>query len=313
MKIVKCYKHSNSDYRDIKDLGTQYKLLAKRLIEVKNLRNFVNSLKIKKISIETLEEIQKFNPCLDLVLETPNALSSLNHEFEACVNFLKSTNDTLEKEYSIKLSEYNINQALITEYTEPRFTITKLENEIKDYKAEIEFYNKENSGLNRKREFLKHKRNSVDKVKMFHQLTDDALVLRSKLLLKNELKKNFADAENELMELERKVNEQQELVGQQEINNEREAKISIRLEMELLDWRNSVRSLEKKLENLRMIKSCLFEVDGKGKRDKQEEGKLQTFSHLSDSFGQIHKENKSLFEESEKLKSRISKLFSSKS
>ena len=313
MKIAKSYKNSNSDYRDIRDLGSQIKLLSKRLNEVKGLRNFVNSMKIKQVSSETLEEIQKFTPSLDLVVETPNGLCSVNNDLEACVSFLKSTLDSLDQEYSIKNNEFHNNQALITENTESLFTRTKLESEVKDYKAEIEIYYKENSGLNRKREFLRNKRNSVDKVKIFHQLTDGALVLRSKLLLRDELKKNFADAERELMELERKVNEQQEIARQQEINDEREAKISSRLETELCDWRNSVKNAEKKLENLRMIKSCLFEVDGKGKRDLHEESKLLNYSPLSDSFGQIHKENTSLFEENEKLKSRISKLFSSKS
>jgi septal ring factor EnvC (AmiA/AmiB activator) len=182
---------------------------------------------------------------------------------------------------------------------------------VNDYTAELEQFSIEIQALQEKKmKIMNRRRTSVDKVKIFHQLSDLALSFRSKLLLREELKKNLKNAESELEDLFRKVNEEQEKLQIIEAENESDKKYASRYEVDLDELQKNIEKKKKSLEKLLGEKKAL--ISDEGNKEGFEEGETVFLSGWVNGMNEMQKEKISLMEENFKLKERISRLYSPK-
>lgn len=309
IKIAKNYSRSNADHKDCRDLSSLCKMLGKRLGESRNLRILVKSLEVKEINAEVLSQLKEFVGNCCEKLEVPGELVVVNEELESGLRKIICEFRVMEEKYQAKGEEFFKNQYLIAEVNEQRIALSQLEKEVGNYIEEIEFFKKGIAELENKKVCAGKARKSVDKIKIFHQLSDDALKLRSKLLLQKELSKDLQNAEEELEDLQRKVSNQQDSLKHLQRAFDQDTKASESLTSDLSNLHQYIKTTEKKLQSLNQLKTIYTHSIESRKKNLSEEGKVLYIDY----FTQIHNENLSLTEQSEKLKKRISRLSTSKS
>jgi hypothetical protein len=311
IKIKNSYRQSNSDYRDSRDMGNLTKLLGKRLIEVRNMAKAIRSMHLKQVSKETLASLIESFRVLEPQLDISRNLFSLNFQIEADIDTLKTYYLSKSQELDEKSEVYQENQDYLDQTLRQSNFLESLENEVNDYTAELEQFSIEIQALQEKKmKIMNRRRTSVDKVKIFHQLSDLALSFRSKLLLREELKKNLKNAESELEDLFRKVNEEQEKLQIIEAENESDKKYASRYEVDLDELQKNIEKKKKSLEKLLGEKKAL--ISDEGNKEGFEEGETVFLSGWVNGMNEMQKEKISLMEENFKLKERISRLYSPK-
>ena len=314
IKIKNSYKQSNSDYRDSRDMSNLTKMLNKRLVEVRNMSKAIKHHQLKQVSKETLAGLVESFKVLEPQLDISRNLFSLNFQIENDVETLSSYYELKCHEYNEKSELFAQNQEILNQTLEQAGLYESLENEVNDYTAELEQFGLEIQVMKEKKEkILSRRRSSVDKVKIFHQLTQLALSLRSKLLLREEFNKNLKSAEFELDELNRKVNEEKERIHQIEIENEEERKYAARYSIDLDELHGKIDKKSLSLEKLYQQKRVLENEQNKKKISGFDEGETVFLSGWISGLNEMQKEKMSLMEENSKLKQRISRLYSGKS
>ena len=314
IKIKNSYKQSNSDYKDSRDMSNLTKMLNKKLVDVKNTTNKIKHLQLKQVSKETLGSLVDSIKVLEPHLDISRNLFSLNFQIENGVDTYLKYYESKSQEYYEKSEVFAQNQETLNQTFEQSECFEHLENEISDYQAELEQFTHEIEVMkDKKQKILSRRRTSVDKVKIFHQLSELALNLRSKLLLREELSKNFKCAESEIEDLNRKINQEKERIDQIELENEEDRKYAAKYTLDLDElYGNIDKQLLriKKLNEEKMILASKVENKSNAGFD---EGETVFLSGWMSGLNKMQKEKMSLMEENSKLKQRISSLYYAKS
>ena len=234
LKIKNTYRQSNPDFRDFRDMGNLTKVLHKKLQEVKSIHSALDSPEIKKLSIDSV------NRLLDIILHSEGNVEEIddilneNLSSERYLTLVKEKYSHVMEKKNAELKKYNYNDSILSRNFPKQKSLNALEEEICDYKAEIKNFHKENQELlSKQKRMREHKRGSVDRIKIFNQLSDNALRLRSKLLFREELKKNIENAETEVDSHFVRVNKEKERLQELEADMQENIKYAF-------DYKNSI-------------------------------------------------------------------------
>lgn len=310
MKIRTNYRTS-ADSRDFKGLTSIGKQLFRRLSLIRYISQTLKETSLKEIPKETLQDLLSRTQEMEPKLELPKDLFSINFELDNIVNDLKNNYDLMSQDYQIKSAKYIENQSIVENIIQREQELNLLEREVLDYTLELEQFDNENKDLKKKKERVANKkRESVDKVKIFQHLSENAMKLRSKLLLKEELMKNIKSAEKELDELNDKILSKQEKLREAEQENEENKKNVSRFEVDLHTLNKKVKKLEIRIQGLENEKNLLTNSESKTNflnPDSSGANETVSISGILSGLTKISKEKNSLFEENLKLKERLSK------
>lgn len=310
IKIKNSYKHSNSDYKDSRDMSNLTKILNKKLVEVKNITNKIKHLQLKQVSKETLVSLVESIKVLEPHLDISRNLFSLNFQIENDVDTYLRYYESKSQEFYEKSEFFAQNQEILNTTFEQTESYERLQNEVNDYQAELEQFTLEIQVMkDKKQKILNRRRTSVDKVKIFHQLSDLALSFRSKLLLREELNKNFKCAESEIEDLNRKINEEQERIHQIEIENEEDRKYAAKYSLDLDELYSKIEKQALRIRKLNEEKMIFVSEEGNNINSGFDEGETLSLGGWMSGLNKMQKEKMSLMEENSKLKQRISSLY----
>jgi hypothetical protein len=248
IKIQASYNQSNSSHRDLKELITLSKTIKKKLSDLNSSHENLKNTEIKADSPETINKI------VDLISysqDNVGQIESLLKEFEdieRLVGLLKQRFELLSQEYQKKKLSLAVNERYLDDNTPEVMVFKELATEIKEYEAELEFYGQENDKMFEKKvSRKKNRRSSVQKVKIYQQMSEEGLKLRSKLLIKQDLEKNIKHAEEELKyhfsKVEKEENRLKELESDFALNSNTQS-----LEEELKSLETEIQALENELE-----------------------------------------------------------------
>lgn len=308
LRIESSYKHS-ADCKDFKDMNNLSKIISKRLGTVRYISKTLKQIRLKEVTKETLEELMNCVKEFEPKLEISRNVFSLNFEIETIVDELKEKYNQLTETFSAKCAESNELQILMEDFDIRVKECESLEIETKDYLQEINHYKSEISELMQKKNKLStRRRESVEKVKIFQQLSSGALQLHSKYLLKDELIKSIKSAESELDHLTQEINSKKEKLEQFEAEKEDFIRNSARFEVDFYELRKRITKLEMQLEALLTEKEDLNPKAIIQSQGSLNEGETISFPSIISGFKQIQKEKASLFEENQILKEKLNKL-----
>ncbi|OMJ78525.1 hypothetical protein SteCoe_21630 [Stentor coeruleus] len=320
IKIKNTYRQSNSDFRDFKEMANLGKIFQKKLLDYKNIRNSLSASQIKQLSPKELTKVINMISASEERCNEIENLFSQNFSSENLVNMLKEKCIYLEDLIKSKLQKYKENENNITFSSEQRETVNALEDQIEDYKAELNIFLEENKELEAKKARINlRKRTSFERIKNYQMLSESALQLRSKLLLRNELKNNVLNAEKELENLSENIEYKKSRISMMEEETEENMKFAAHFEVDLYEARKKLKKIEMHLEGLYKERDEIMGIyenkyqakEIKG-NDNLEEGETVSLTSLITGFHEMNKEKETLIQENNKLKERISKLFRSK-
>jgi DNA repair exonuclease SbcCD ATPase subunit len=317
LKIKNNYEKSNKDFRDLKDLIPLSKQMQKRLNDITHLNSIIRRIPRKYSDESNLFHVfSQFSTFLPH-LEINRQVFSLNFSEEAYLEDLKSRHDSLQQELEEKSLVFSENESNLARFSLLEEELPVLESEVNDLYA-IQSEVSEALHLkekNKAKSRILHKK-SLEQVKIFQKLSENGILLRSKLLLREELLKNLKSAEKELENLENKTKNESERMKNLELEKKEEKKELHRLQLDFFEVKKDIVRLEMRLEGLNAEKDAILEsiyekksCPGDSSRSEYvEEETVQIASWLS-GFSEILKEKKSLMQENAKLKEKISKLF----
>lgn len=311
LRIESSYKHS-ADSRDFKDMVNLAKLLAKRLGTIRYISKTLKLIRLKEVTKETLEELMNCVKEFQPKLEISRNVFSLNFEIETFVDDLKEKYTRITEAYSSKLADSNELKILMEDFDIRIKESEILENETKDYQQEVNNYNSEISSLLKKKSDMStHRRESIEKVKIFQQLSPTALQLHSKYLLKDELVKDIKSAESELDHLTEIINQKKAKLGELEIEKEDFIRNSSKFEVDFYELRKRIKKLEMQLEWMMREKEDPKEKVAYESQGSLNEGETLTLPSILSGLKQIQREKASLFQENLKLKTKLNKFCAS--
>ncbi|OMJ82652.1 hypothetical protein SteCoe_16573 [Stentor coeruleus] len=320
IKIKNSYKQSNPDYRDAKDLINLHKGFQKKLQDYKAIRSSISESDTKRISPNELSNVITMINTSEERIHEIEGLFSQNFNSENYINILKEKFEYLKELQDNKLQQFRNSEENINFSVEQRDTANTLEEQINDYKAELEIFNEENRELQEKKiRFNQKKRTSFDRIKNYHLLSENALQLRSKLLLREELLRNLKNAEKELENLSSAVESKRSRISIMEEETEENLKFAARYEVDFYEARKYLKKLEIQLEGLYREREELmgnqisqYSFAKTGSIDILDEGETISLNSLMTGFSEMKKEKDTLIQENNRLKERISKLFQAK-
>ena len=285
IKIKRNYLQSNNDYRDYKEIVTVLKAAYKRLSDIHQMTRHI------KKSLNAGSKPFNFDPSLLITssaLDIPRHIFSLNFGPETYIDSLQSEFESLSQEYDNKI-EICKRQDSVIQYNDLLMDqIENIESEAFDLRDRI-------CGLRSAKDSIKetkHKRSLVMKIslnhmKVYHKLSDNAFKLQSRLLMKNELLKNIKMTERDIDSLNRRIESNSkkfELL-------EQEAKVQTgarkQHELELIEINKRTEVLDSKLQDMRREKDRLLEFlcGNRGDEEVEEDETL----HITDCSSRISK------------------------
>ena len=249
----------------------------------------------------------------------PRQLFSLNFNHETTLEDLKSSYDDLLSEYEAKCEILNENESIISNHAALSSELPQLEADVQELsQIRTNFYEKYSKTQEIRNKCKIHKKKSFEQIKLFQKLSENGIILRSKLLLKQELLNNLKIAEKELENLSGKIREDEEKIKVLEIETKEMAKETSRLQEDLVDWKKEICKLQMRLQGLLEEKDTLLEwiyekKESKNSKDEYVEDETVQISSWINGFDEMLKEKESLVNENKKLKDRISRLMNSRS
>lgn len=316
IRIRDSYHQSNVGYRDLKGLITLSKTIKKKLSDL-NLSH--ENLKNTEIQADSPETISKLVDLISYSQENVGQVESLLKEFEDAqrlLSLLKQRYGLLSQEYQKKQLSIAVNERYLNDNTPEVMAYKELAEEIKDFEAELEFFGQENDKMFEKKvSRKKNRRSSVQKVKIYQQMSEDALKLRSKLLIKQDLEKNIKHAGEELKyhfcQVEKEENRLKELESDLALNSNTES-----LEEELKNLENEIQTLENEIENDYREREELinpvvlgFNLNDRQNKTSSDDSLTVSLAGLIAGFKEMRCEKESLIEQNNRLKQRITNLF----
>lgn len=313
MKIKKNYIQSNSEYRDLKEFIALSKVLLKRLNEIRQInRNIRKNPPDQSIRASSLNRFLSTLKESDDFLGVQRSIFSLNFALETQVESLKEKFEKSSQDYEDKLNQYRTNEAILEYNSEHLDTLNSLEQEIYDIQVELYSLNSKNKSIQaekqKKTQLIK---NSLNTIKNYQKLSENALKLRSKLQLQENLNKSISITEHELHTLNNKVELNRIRLKDLESESSQLSRLSPIFSQELSEWNQRIQKLQSKLDSFNAEKSSLLSKlcnNDSNKEEDYEEEDTEKLSGWNIGFEQMAKDKEKLMDENKKLKDRISRL-----
>lgn len=319
LKFRSNYEKSNKDYKDLKDLAPICKIMWKRFDSIRSTLSSIRKIPRSHSNPFKLNESLSILSSLESNPEVPRQLFSLNFNHETTLEDLKSSYDDLLSEYEAKCEILNENESIISNHAALSSELPQLEADVQELsQIRTNFYEKYSKTQEIRNKCKIHKKKSFEQIKLFQKLSENGIILRSKLLLKQELLNNLKIAEKELENLSGKIREDEEKMKVLEIETKEMAKETSRLQEDLVDWKKEICKLQMRLQGLLEEKDTLLEwiyekKESKNSKDEYVEDETVQISSWINGFDEMLKEKESLVNENKKLKDRISRLMNSRS
>ena len=323
LKIKKNYHQSNNDYRDYKEMLNVSKIIGKRHSELKGLKNKLKTLLVKSIKPESIQKLFGVIYNSEIHIKDIEEILYQNSGTEKNIIALKEKLNILKERHAEQLKVQEENQVAIHLNISNQALAQKLEVEISDYKKEVLIYNQQIRVL-KKTKKISHinRKANFDRIKIYKTIPENALKLRSKWLLRDELQKALINAEIEIEILEEKVNDDKRQLKELEESSEENTKISAKYEIDLFEMNKYIKKIEAKIQllkdeltnnNITVIatspKSANYRIAFTSCLD---EGETCCISRANSGFIEMQKESESLIKENNILKEKIAKLFHGK-
>lgn len=313
LKIKKSYIQSNSEYRDLKELIALSKVLLKRLNEIRQInRSIRKNPPDQSIRSSCLSRFLSTLNKSDGFFDIQRNIFSLNFALETHVESLKEKFEKFSQDYEDKLNHYRTNEAILNYNSEHFDNLNSLEQEIYEIQINLYSLNSHNKSIQaekqKKSQMIK---NSLNTIKNYHKLSENALKLRSKLQLKEDLMKSVTITEHELQILSNKVEINRIKVNDLECQTNEISRLSPIFSQELSELNQRIQKLQSKLNLFNTEKSSLLMKLCNEDRDKDEDYEEEdTLSLPGWTFGfdKMVKDKEKLMDENQKLKDRISRL-----
>ena len=322
LKFRNNYQKSNKDFKDLKDLAPICKIMWKRFDSIRRTLSSIQKIPKTHSNPSKLSDSLSILSQVESNLEVPRQLFSLNFNNETALEDLKSALDDLSSEYEAKCKIFNESESAISNHVALSTALPQLEAEVEELSQIRAFFFEKYSKSQQMRNNSKiNRKKSFEKIKLFQKLSENGVILRSKLLLKQELLSNLKIAGNEYESLSGKIKEDEEAINVLEIETKETAKETSRMQEELVDWKKEICRLQMRLQGLYGEKDTLLEwiydrkdsKDSKDSKDEYVEDETVQISSWVSGFDEMLKEKESLVNENKKLKDRIGRLMNSRS
>lgn len=313
MKIKKNYIQSNIEYRDLKDLIALAKVLAKRLVEIRQINRSIRSNPAgQSINYSSLTSLFAILRNTSSSLEIPRQIFSINYEIETYLDSLKERFESYSQEYDEKVNLYKLNEHILNTEIENSDILDTLEQEVNSCQSELDSLRRKNNTIEAsKSKRVLMRKSSLKTMKNYHKLSENALKLRSKLQLKKELVLSIQATELELDNLSNKVSINQEKVDNLKVDRDEFLRSSPKQSLELIELELKITNLQFKLQSLNTEKSSLLSIhsdENYSKDENIEEEDTLNLPSWTSGFHQMLKDKQDLIAENQKLKDRISRL-----
>lgn len=316
LKIKTSYQQSNKNYREIKELVTFSKIIRKKLDDLNLTHENFKNVESSETSPESLKKLLSL---ISYSKENYDQLENLLKEFDdsqGLLNLLKERFEQVSQEFQMKKIKLAENQNYLNEGSPEVMTFKELNAEIKEFQSELDFYRQENEKMMGKKESMKkNRRGSVQKVKLYKQFSQNALKLRSQLLIREDLEKSIKNAEEELNYHSQQV--EKEKARLEEIEADLASGQNIEdLQGELKNLEQEIQDLENELENCyrereELISPVVLGINlNEGTNGTPEDSLTVSLASLIAGFTEMRMEKDNLIEQNNRLKERISNLFS---
>ena len=311
MKVKASYLQSNNDFKVLREIQAVVKLMAKRLNDLRIVNTYIHKTPILALRQGNFDEFLKTLVDNEQHLEVPRNIFSINFEDETQNEELKEKYEALVQEYEEKADQYKHFEMNFEQDSILVKHMAGLEQEVYDLQLRIDDLSSGNKRFEEKKVKKRiMRKSSFEKIKIFHRLSENALKLRSKLLLRQEMTKNLVVAEEEMQNMQIKINEDEENIKLLQQESKIRGKSFAADEEELKELKKNRLKIEMRLEGLRAEKDDLLKIlFGEDKLEEEfEEDETFQGVNWSTGFEKMQKEKNLLFEENQKLKERISKL-----
>lgn len=314
LKIQKTYHQSNVDYRDSREMLTHTKNLLKKFHEFKAVCKSIKNAGARHIDHGKLVEFCKITPKTSLKFEHSDIISvELEKAHEKSILQIEEYQN-LKKILTEKEKNFEKNQEKIDQNLKKKEICEGMEEEIFDYRAEIKSFNAEiGRMLQIKDKIQLAKREGMECVKIYQQLSEGALKLRSKLLLRADLYNILSNANTELENLSEKIAKSTETYNLLEEEHIWEVQNSSILNSQLYENRKKIKKLEITIEGMHRELEPYADIDLDASlklslNTSLGEGDTICIPHMNAGFTKLKEEKDMLVHENIRLKEKISKL-----
>jgi len=319
LKIKLTHRQTNTDYKDLRLAQTNSKVLSKKLEELETNYKTIKSEEFTPIPKESEENIRSMvNESLSSFCQIEGILEDAKNS-ENYLNLLKEKFSHMKDEFERKKVRLGLNEKYLVGNSENRDLVVDLNEDLQEISEKLKSYSEENERLGvRKLMISKSHRKSVEKIKIYHQLSDNAMRLRSKLLFRKELRNSISNAELELEFHFQRVQKEEDRLNELEQESQETTKYLSRYESELGKLDEYIVKLENKLDAMYREREDLshhpksVSQGSENNKEVADESVTVSLTSLLTNFHQMRKDKDSLIAENNKLKEKLLGLFSSK-
>jgi chromosome segregation ATPase len=317
LKIKLTHRQTSTDYKELRECSTTSKIISKKLEELQYSHKSAKNTEIPPISSETKESLQEILQVSSSNIETMEQMLHEAQDSQKYSNLLKEKFNFLQEEYERKRVRKAFNEKNLATSSEFREILADLEAEIAETTEKIAGFDQENERLmNKKRSISRTHRKSVEKIKIYHQLSENAMRLRSKLLFRKDLRHSISNAELELEFHSQRVQKEEDKLSELEAEIEQDQKYLGSYEQELNKLDEYIAKLEYKLDNFYREKEDLMQrpksISVPSENKEPEDSVTLSLVGLLSGFNKMREEKDSLIAENNKLKEKLMGLFNSK-
>ena len=311
-KIQNSFRNSNADFKDFKELVNLSKMINHKLNELKELSEITKTLKLGSAQPEDLKQISGIvSSSASNIIEIEKMLKA-SEDSTALVKALKERYGQLCQEYERKKANFSFDSEFFNDASHDVIFYNSLLAEVNSYKTQLESLNKQIQDIKAKQDKkASSRRSSVEKMKIFQYLSQEALKLQSKFLMKQDLEKTFNKAQKELEKQEARVNKEKSKI--EKLKNQLNGSLDPQdYNNELKLVQEQVGKIEGKIENLYKEREELINPRVLGldiRNENQEDSVTVSLITLMTGFNEMRREKETLFQENQRLKEKITNLF----
>lgn len=318
LKIKLTHRQTNTDYKDLRLAQTNSKVLSKKLEELESTYRTIKSEEFIPISKESQENLKNIvDESLSSFCKIEGILEDAKNS-ENYLNLLKEKFNHMKDEFERKKVRFGLNEKYLVGNSESRDMMSELNEDLREMSEKLASYSEENERLSAKKSMItKSHRKSVEKIKIYHQLSDNAMRLRSKLLFRKELRNSISNAELELEYHFQRVQKEEDRLTELEQESQETTKYLSRYESELRKLDEYIVKLENKLDVMYREREDLSHHPksvslGSENKEMADESITVSLTSLLTGFHQMRKDKDTLIAENNILKKKLLGLFSSK-
>lgn len=313
LKIKSTYRQTNTDYKELRELLTTSKIISKRLEELSYSHNTSKKTQIPEITQETKENLRSL---LEESSSNINFLSSMlndSQDTEKYLNLVKEKYSQMQEEFERKQQKKTQNEKNLFSCQDSREVLADLESDISELKEKLQSFDEENEKMTeQKLSISRTHRKSVEKIKIYHSLSENAMRLRSKLLFRKDLQDSILKAEHEIDFQSQRVKKEEDKLRELEADS----KYITSYNQELARLDEHISKLEDKLDSVYRVKEDLLQrsksLSAPSENKEAEDSITVSLLGMLTGFDKMRRDKDSLVTENNKLKAKLMSLFTSK-